>query len=97
MPIDFTVRDDDYDPVAYVWGETVNDFNIDCHHPDIVYGDDDEVGVCPVCGKVCYWKWEDDGEGHRVHVVYEWEEDEEHWEKSFIKEVLNNYDTANAL
>lgn len=91
-PIDFVIRDDEDDTAeAYVWGETVNDIEYKCHHTNVEYGDDDEMGVCPVCGSVCYWRWEDDGEGHKERVPYEWEKDEDEWEKSIIKEVLDNY------
>ena len=29
-----------------------------CEHEDVIYGDDDERGVCKDCGATCDWHWE---------------------------------------
>lgn len=62
---------------------------ISCDHPEhlVEYGDDDERGVCPICGATCDWTWELDvvNEGHdedgeyycqtgQVRVPTEWHE-----------------------
>lgn len=62
-PIDFTIEDR-YDIVAWVWGSNpVSDVQMECPHPEqcIEWGDDDEWGVCKLCGATCTWHYEIDG------------------------------------
>lgn len=62
-PIDFEIRDDHDELYATVWGsEPWNDVQIDCNHDIVEYGDDDEQGVCKLCGATCDWHWENDAE-----------------------------------
>lgn len=61
-PIDFTIEDRD-DNVAWVWGsDPKNDVAIECDHPEecVEWGDDDEQGICKLCGATCTWHWEKD-------------------------------------
>lgn len=108
-PIDFTVGDAD-DNVAWVWGsgdvvavddkEYNYDYEVECNHPAVEYGDDDEQGRCEVCGQTCYWHYEKDivDEGHdeqgnytcqvaRVRVPDEWHEGDGGIIKQYVKEV----------
>lgn len=67
-PIDFTIQDKS-DDLVWVWGShPTDDVAIECWHPDecIEWGDDDERGVCQLCGAECDWHYEDDvvDEGH---------------------------------
>lgn len=72
-PIDFEIRDDHDELYATVWGsEPWNDVQIDCCHDYVEYDDDETVGECPICGATCNWHYEDDGEGHRTKVPYDW-------------------------
>lgn len=73
-PIDFSI-DDGVDNVAWVWGSNPSsDVQIECNHPDelIEFGDDDERGVCPICGATCDWGWVNDvvDEGHEDGMYY---------------------------
>lgn len=88
--VDFDVRDSETDErYATVWGsgEIVAvdderyepDIEIDCDHPFIEWGDDDERGVCEICGATCDWHWVKDvsdmGEYTRVvddREITEW-------------------------
>lgn len=61
-PIDFTITDHG-DKVAEVWGSNpTNDVQIECTHPEecMEWGDDDEQGVCKLCGATCTWHYEAD-------------------------------------
>jgi len=78
-PIDFTIEDD-YDNVCWVWGsEPWKNIQCDCDHPYqcIDWGDDDECGVCELCGASCDWHWENDGEGGQERVIHAWHKPEE--------------------
>lgn len=73
--IDFSI-DDGKDNVAWVWGsEPFNDIQIECNHPEVEYGDDDERGECKICGATCDWHWEesaDDGRLTKERVPHDW-------------------------
>ena len=61
-PIDFVIEDR-YDNVAWVWGsDPTDDVQIECNHPEecMEWGDDDEWGVCKLCGATCTWHYEKD-------------------------------------
>ena len=64
LPIDFTLRDDQDEPVAFVYGSAPDNVMIECEH-EVEWGDEEEVGVCPICGADCLWhyetEWEDTG------------------------------------
>ena len=80
-PIDFSIADDN-DNVAWVWGsEPWTDVQVECTHPYelIEWGDDNERGVCPLCGATCDWSWVEDlgsvGDYHwegREREPYRW-------------------------
>ena len=58
-PIDFSIADDE-DNVCWVWGSgPFTDVQIECTHPEVCveWGDDDEQGVCKLCGATCDWHW----------------------------------------
>lgn len=61
-PIDFEVRERLSDVIcATVWGDTLDDLCVDCDHDYVKYeDDDDERGVCEVCGATCDWHWSKD-------------------------------------
>lgn len=72
-PIDFEIRNSQGELFATVWGsEPWHDVQVDCSHDIVEYDDDETVGECVLCGDVCSWHWEDDGEGHRRQVPHEW-------------------------
>ena len=59
-PIDFSIADDE-DNVAWCWGsDPYDDVQIECNHPEecIEWGEDDECGICQICGAQCVWHWE---------------------------------------
>lgn len=58
-PIDFSIEDDE-DNVAWVWGNTIDDVEVECNHPVVEYDDDEPVGECPVCGATCSVHYEAD-------------------------------------
>lgn len=70
--IDFEICDGD-DNVAWVWGGTPDDVEVECDHPYecIEWGDDDERGVCPLCGATCDWHYEEE-DGHEVREPHNW-------------------------
>lgn len=71
-PIDFEIRDSTGDLYATVWGsEPWNDVQIDCNHDIVEYGDDDEQGVCKLCGATCDWHWENDVEDNYPDSIKE--------------------------
>ena len=48
-----------------------------CEHESVIYGDDDERGVCEDCGATCDWHWVKDfddllGKTIEVREVVEW-------------------------
>lgn len=59
-PIDFEIRNEKDELCATVWGsEPFKDVQIDCEHDFVEYSDDDnEMGVCPLCGAKCFWHWD---------------------------------------
>ena len=58
-PIDFEIRDGDGELYATVWGgDPWNDVQVDCNHNIVEYDDDDQRGVCKLCGATCDWHWE---------------------------------------
>lgn len=72
-PIDFEIRDDHGELYATVWGSNPrDDVQIDCEHDIVEYEDDETQGECVICGAVCDWHYEDDGEGHQERVPHEW-------------------------
>lgn len=76
-PIDFEIRDDHGELYATVWGSNPrDDVQIDCEHDFVEYEDDETQGECAICGAVCDWHYEDDGEGHRVRTPHDWLEPE---------------------
>lgn len=110
--IDFSVADSE-DNVAWVWGggDTVAidnkeydyDYEVECDHAIIDYGDDDEQGRCVVCGRTCDWHYEKEivNEGHdedgnyycretEVRVPHEWHEGDGGIIKQYIKENYGN-------
>lgn len=99
--IDFTIKDDDNRDVCDVYGNDKQDLNIECLHDDIEFGDDDECGVCPMCGATCMWHWEtdleDDRDEYGNHICHEYEiRYITDWskpmvKKSIIEEVLDGY------
>lgn len=54
---DFSISDKE-DNVAWLWGD-MHDIEWECNHPteDVEFGDDDEQGVCRLCGATCDWGW----------------------------------------
>ena len=63
-PIDFEIKDKQGKLWAAVWGESVNDIEIECDHPAVEFDDDEHVGECVVCVAWTTWHWEkynDDG------------------------------------
>lgn len=74
-PIDFTIADSYGNNVCWVWGKTPEDTEVDCNHPYVEYGDDDERGECKICGATCDWHWEesaDDGYTIQEHMPHAW-------------------------
>jgi hypothetical protein len=75
-PIDFEIRDDQDELWATVWGNwPVQDIQIDCDHPVVEFEDDEQVGVCPVCGATCTWHWDvsaDDGYEVKEKIPDQW-------------------------
>lgn len=72
-PIDFEIRDDHDELYATVWGSNPrDDVQIDCEHDFVEYEDDETQGECAICGAVCDWHYEDDGDGHEVRVPHDW-------------------------
>lgn len=62
-PIDFSIEDGQ-DNVCWVWGNSIDDVQVECNHPDqcIEYDDDEPVGRCALCGATCETHYEvDDG------------------------------------
>ena len=58
-PIDFEIRDENGELCATVWGsDPRNDVQVDCNHSIVEYDDDDQRGVCKLCGATCDWHWE---------------------------------------
>lgn len=81
-PIDFEVYDEE-DNVAWVWGSTPEDVEVECTHPEqcIEYDDDEPTGICRLCGAKCGGHYEADYgnvENHywrgRKVVADEWED-----------------------
>lgn len=75
LAIDFSIDDGD-DNIAWAWGdgeivvvdnqEYTPDYEVECDHAIVEYGDDDERGECIVCGATCDWHYEKEvvNEGH---------------------------------
>lgn len=59
LEIDFSIADAE-DNVAWVWGESIDDLEWECNHPDncIEYDDDETVGECLICGATCDWHYQ---------------------------------------
>lgn len=87
--IDFEICDDD-DNVAWVWGGTPDDVEVECNHPYqcIEWGDDDERGECKLCGATCDWSYEEDDEGHKTKEPHTWHAPEK--QGGIIGECLDN-------
>lgn len=67
--IDFVLQDKDTgEEYATVWGDSLEDVEVECNHPYqcVEWGDDDEQGVCLLCGATCDWHYENQvvSEGH---------------------------------
>lgn len=71
--IDFSIEDTQ-DNIAWVWGKTLDDVEVECNHPYqcIEFGDIEEQGVCLLCGSYCDWHYEEDDEGNKVPEAHEW-------------------------
>ena len=71
--IDFDICDEQ-DNVAWIWGDSLDDVEVECTHPYqcIEWGDEDEQGECKLCGATCDWHYEEDSEGNRVREPQEW-------------------------
>ena len=88
-PIDFSIEDDQ-DNVCWVWGNSIDDVEVECDHPAVEYDDDETVGECPVCGATCDWHWQtsaDDGYTIKERVPHEWHKPEK--VSGIVKEILN--------
>lgn len=88
-PIDFSIEDDE-DNVCWVWGNSVDDVEVECDHPVIEYDDDETVGECPVCGATCDWHWvvsADDGYEIKERVPHGWHRPEK--VSGIVKEILD--------
>lgn len=59
--IDFIIEDK-YDNVAFVWGDTPDDVEVECNHPGqcVSYSDDEPTGYCELCGATCDCHYEAD-------------------------------------
>lgn len=80
--IDFSVHDNELDEnVAWVWGKTIDDVEVDCSHPvEPEFYDEEHVGECPICGATCSWHTEIYGGDNTVgkdRVVTEWHKSEQ--------------------
>ena len=58
--VNHEIQDSDGEIVAWIMindDGTVEDW--ECQHPEDIteFGDDDECGVCPICGAFCSWFW----------------------------------------
>ena len=73
QPIDFDISDKE-DNVAWIWGDSLEDAEVECNHPYqcIEWGDDDEQGACLLCGATCDWHYEEDSEGHKEREPHDW-------------------------
>lgn len=61
--LEFDIRDGEDDTrYATVWTNENGNVEWDCEHPDhlIEFGDEDEQGVCKICGATCDWHCETD-------------------------------------
>ena len=60
-PIDFTIADDE-DNVAWVWGDSSEDVEVECTHPAqcVAFDDDEPTGYCELCGATCDARYEVD-------------------------------------
>ena len=102
--IDFSI-DDGNDNVAWVWGNgepiavdnKAYDYNyeVECDHAIVEYGDDDEQGRCVVCGRTCDWHYEKEVVDNYpdsitevdVRVPHEWYEGDGGIIKRYVEEV----------
>lgn len=59
--IDFEIYDEN-DNIAFVWGNTPDDVEVECNHPDqcVSYSDDEPTGYCELCGATCDCHYEAD-------------------------------------
>lgn len=59
--VDFTIEDDD-DNVAWVWGDSPEDVEVECTHPAqcVSFDDDEPCGWCELCGATCDAHYEAD-------------------------------------
>lgn len=76
--IDFSITDG-HDNVCWVWGDTIDDVEVECDHPEIEYDDDETVGECTLCGATCEWHYEnnyDDGYKVSDKVPHTWHKPE---------------------
>ena len=88
-PIDFSIEDDQ-DNVCWVWGNSIDDIEVECDHPVVEYDDDETVGECPVCGATCDWHWQmsaDDGYTIKERVPHSWHKPEK--PMGVVKDILN--------
>lgn len=60
-PIDFIIYDEE-DNVAFVWGDTPEDVEVECGHPSqcVDFDDDEPTGWCELCGATCDAHYEAD-------------------------------------
>lgn len=78
LEVDFSISEIGGENVAWVWGNK-RSYQVDCDHPVVEYGADDERGECLMCGATCDWHYELDAcsveDYHweaRERVPHEW-------------------------
>ena len=74
--IDFRIVDENGTFCAEVSGDDPNYVEIDCEHPVVEFGDEEETGECPICGAWAVWHWQesaDDGYTIKEQVVDTWD------------------------
>lgn len=74
LEIDFIIEDGE-DNAAFVWGDTFDDIEWECNHPNqcIEFGDTrEEQGECLLCGSWCDWHEEPDENGNGYPEPHEW-------------------------
>lgn len=71
--IDFSIEDA-RDNIAWVWGKTFDDVEVECNHPYecIDFGDGEEMGECLLCGATCDYYYEEDDEGNHIPEPSDW-------------------------
>lgn len=93
LPIDFSIEDSE-DNVCWAWGDWKS-YEVECDHPHqcIDWGDDDECGVCKLCGAECNWHWGynyDDGYKAAERAIYRWRKSSGGLVKKYIEQIMSN-------